>query len=244
MQVEYGKRSKRKPGRALVAAAERRFLAPAKRRNRHKEVEEIVTLAQQGRFAPALYPVAAGEAIGWASAEVTAVEAQRAINTASRAADTVMRAEMVSVRLQTETAKAEKAGVPAEALVDEERRGRKLSQEFMSYRASQIDLSQPRGEAAKDMAEEAANRDASPCTVSDEQTDEQGQGNGESGTAWSDHESIEVGGVSDGGTVWSDRRPPQADRQIRRAGSFGEEETMMPADQVAAEPRPRAAVLS
>jgi hypothetical protein len=304
LQTGYEKRAKRKPSRTLAAGAERRFLAPAKRRNRDQEVEGIVALAQQGRFAPPLYPVAAavgfgpedlmrlppeaaagvaeaqetmaagppklrrnlmslieacgiqdllrrhprdvlkvlgmaaaqasllsfqrgircheaaaGEALGWASAEVTAVEAQRAINTGSRAAATVMQAELTSVRLQTETARAEKAGVPSEALVDEERRGRKLSNELMSHWASQIDLSQPRGDCAADQRSDedsdepegaqAANCHATPCTVSD------------GATGRSDQEVSEEGTASEGGTAWPDCRPP--------AGSSLGDETMMPA---------------
>jgi hypothetical protein len=279
LQSGYEKRAKRRPSRTIAAGAERRFLAPGKRRDRDKQVERIVAVAQEGRFEPSLYPVAAAvgfgpedlmrlppevaagvaeaqetmragppklrrnlvslieacgiqdllrrhprdvlrtlsaaaaqasllslqrgircheaaaaEEIGWASAEVTVVEAQRAINTGSRAMDSVMRAEFACVRLQAETARAEKAGVPSEALVDEERRGKKLANEVASHWASQIDLSQPRGEEAarqKREAAEAANRHATPCTV------------------------------SQGGTAWPDRRPP--------AGSSVEEETMMPA---------------
>ena len=64
LQLQYEKRSKRKPSRTLAAAAGRRFLAPARRRNHDQEVEGIVALAQEGRFGPALYPVAAAVGFG------------------------------------------------------------------------------------------------------------------------------------------------------------------------------------
>jgi hypothetical protein len=60
--------------------------------------------------------------------------------------------------------------VPSEVLLDDQRRGKKLSNELMSYWASQIDISQPKVEIVDDPAEDglAADRDVTPCTVSDE----------------------------------------------------------------------------
>jgi hypothetical protein len=310
LQVKYENRSKRKRSRTIAAGAERRFLSPDKRRDRDRKVERIVALAQEGRFAPSLYPVAAaigfgpddllrlppdvaagvaeaqealdcgppklrrnlmslvesvgthallrehpmdllavlrtkagqaaalsfdrsircneaaaGQAIGWASAEVTGVEAQRAINAGSRAMDMVLRADFARVKLLTDTAKAEKAGVPREALTDEERRSRRIGDRLMSHWASQIDLSKPRIEIADDAAEAglAANRHATPCTVSEEETSgsERRLGRGSAatcpagqsvlqvmpaGSRRSDLDSIEAHGGTEGDTAWTDRR--------------------------------------
>jgi hypothetical protein len=68
LQREYDKRSKRRPSRTLANAAARRFMAPGERRNHDGEVASVVALAQQGRFPPAMYPVAA--AIGFGPEEL------------------------------------------------------------------------------------------------------------------------------------------------------------------------------
>jgi hypothetical protein len=53
-QSGYEKRANRGPSRTIAAGAERRFLAPGKRRDRDQKVERIVAVAQEGCFGPSL----------------------------------------------------------------------------------------------------------------------------------------------------------------------------------------------
>jgi hypothetical protein len=156
----------------------------------------ILSLARNMRCNEA----AAGEQLSHASANVTAVEAQRSGNTAARLIASTLQVKHMRQKLEIEAGKAERDGLlQPEARRDEIRRGRKISERVESDRAREKYQKQRDEQelamALETAAEEAAKRHA---TTAPPEAEEAGEGPSCRATPYTvsgDVEAMPVAGV-------------------------------------------------
>jgi hypothetical protein len=165
---------------------------------------------------------AMGEQLSYASANVTAVEAQRAGNTGMRLMQASAQMEQVRQKLDIEAGKAERDGIlPPEARRDEARRGRNIGERVERDRAREKHQKE-RDEFELAMALEAAAEEAAKrhATAGLSEAEEAVDGADRHATPYT---------ASEGGTAWSERRLGRGDAATCPAGSSEMGEAMTPA---------------